>query len=247
MKRLAVLLAIAALGSIPSSASAQEIELGHIPVCTQVVPAVIGLTRSPVAVDVRMLLDGVSQSRAEQIVSIANKAYAPESISLRATYQTVNFGSGATIETSDALSRAKSATGGSRPAGTDVVYALTSKDLTSAGQTSVAGQADCIGGVAFGGRAFAVGEEIDPRLPESQVLGLRFFAELSAKTLAHELGHLLGAHHHYANCVEALIPALAESRVEPCTLMFNDLSFQRLQFGQVEALAVRGHALRYAR
>ena len=57
------------------------------------------------------------------------------------------------------IDQSKALFGGARPAGIDVVYTLTSKDIQAGGNTAVAGLADCIGGVAFDDRAFAVGEE----------------------------------------------------------------------------------------
>jgi hypothetical protein len=54
----------------------------------------------------------------------------------------------------------------------------------------------------------------------------------------------MGAHHHYANCVESQ----AEFReLAPCTLMFPYLDFQALNMGQLEQAIVRGHALMFAK
>lgn len=241
MKRLAVLAAMGAMVIAPATANAQAIEIGAIPKCTQAVPGAVGLGASPVRLDVRVLLDGVSLARGQQIVSDAQRAYSPLGLSINASYASVSFSG---TDSASLIAQAKSAVGGARPAGIDMVYGLTTKDMTSGGSNAVAGQADCIGGVAYADSAFAVGEDVG--IEKFSILGIKFFEDLGAKTLAHELGHLLGAHHHYANCVEAVAPSVLESRGDVCTMMFNDLSAQRLQFSTLNSAVVRGHAQLYA-
>ncbi len=218
--------------------AAQAMDLPDIPECTQLVPGAIALDNLPVTLDVRVLLDGVSQTQAEQVVAVAGQAYAPHLLTFSASYETVSF-TGA-----DALglvTQARDHFGGARPSGIDLVYVLTSKDITAepAGN-AVAGLADCIGGVAFAEHAFAVGENLadDP-------LNLVLYnagTELAAKTFAHELGHLLGGQHHYANCVETL-PGIGGNI---CTLMFNELTVQHSQFSTLNSIVVRGHAQLFA-
>jgi hypothetical protein len=106
----------------------------------------------------------------------------------------------------------------------------------------VAGLADCIGGVAFPSRAFAVGEVLDP---DGVDLGIAVLsANLTAKVFAHEVGHLMGGHHHYANCAEGIASDPNEVGT-PCTLMFNDVGFSSLAFSTVNTLVVRGHSEAY--
>lgn len=241
MKRLAMVLSTLAMVAAPQAASAQVVEIGHIPQCTEIVPAVVALSNANRNIDVRVLLDGVSVARASQIFGTANQAYAPLGLQLVPSYQTVGFSG---PDAQGLIDQAKAAFGGSRPGGIDIVYVLTSKDIASgAGGEAVAGMADCIGGVAFGDRAFAVGEDV--AIEPIDILGVSLLRDLGAKTAAHELGHLLGAHHHYANCIEPLVAALVAARGEPCSLMFNDLTFQNLRFGTLNSLIVRGHAQRY--
>ena len=144
----------------------------------------------------------------------------------------------------DIIDLAKEQYGGSRPEGSDVVYVLTDQDiqLPDLGYI-VAGLADCIGGVRYPGRAFAVGE-IAASIPIGPVT---FYYEATAKIAAHEIGHLMGAHHHYQNCVEGIPTELVEAcEPSPCTLMTNAVDFQSLNFGQIEAAVVRGHAVDFA-
>ena len=172
--RTAALLSLA-LGS--ATVRAQAIDLPDIPACTAVLPGSVAVTDVPVTLDVRVLLDGVSQAQAAPMIDLARQAYAA--------------------------------------------------------------MADCIGGVAYADRAFAVGE-FTPIAQTSLVL-YALGTHFAAKTFAHEVGHLMGAHHHYANCAEAAVPGDA-----PCTLMFNFVDIQKLQFSTLNSLVVRGHAQLYA-
>ena len=146
------------------------------------------------------------------------------------TYRKVSF----TGRDADGLTRqAKRLYSGKRPRGTDIVYTMTTKDITAGGGDNVAGLADCIGGVRFADRAFAVGEDF------AAGDGLR---DGTGKTLAHEIGHLLGAHHHYTS-PEGLLAA------DPnlLDLMAPFLDLCSLRFSTVNSLTVTGHAQAYAR
>ena len=225
--------------------SGEPIELGHLPECLEAVPAALSLPapgRDVVRLDVRVLLDGVSPARGQEVFETARGAYAPLSIALTATFEQVSF-TGASA--GGLLEQAKGRFGGARPAGTDIVYVLTAKDIEDQAQDSVAGLADCIGGVAFADRAFAVGEVFDP---DTSALGSIVLArQLTARVAAHEIGHLMGAHHHYANCVEGILSGLGQGELSPCTLMFNAADVASLEFSTLNGLVVRGHAEAYAR
>lgn len=213
--------------------------------CLELVPDGIlqGLidTGETVSLDVAVLLDGVSLGDADLLMTRAAESYAPLGIDLNVTsYTPVTF-----IGTEGAalIQQAKDHFGGTRPAGSDLVYVLSNKDLTTDGDTALAGLADCIGGVRFPQHAFAVGES--QGIAEGVLGPFRINVDAHPEVAAHELGHLMGAHHHYANCVEGLLQGDLDD-LSPCTLMFNFVDLQSLNFGILERLTVRGHAVKYA-
>ena len=230
------------MGMAAVPASAAPIEIGHIPECLELVPAAVTIQPDGnVGLQMRVLLDGVSSTRGQEIIGLVSQSYAPLGVTVVPSFQTVNFSGD---DAQGLIDQSKALFGGVRPAGVDVVYTLTSKDIQLDGQTAVAGLADCIGGVAFPANAFAVGEVLDP---DSFDLGggLVVAANLSAKVAAHEVGHLFGGHHHYANCVEGLLSELG-AELSPCTLMFNAVDLSSFNFSTVNGLVVRGHAEAYA-
>jgi hypothetical protein len=222
------------------------LEGSDLATCLEATPATIGVagvtdSGQMVSLDVAVLLDGVSQAAGQQILTKAAESYAPLGVQLRVdSYRSVSF---AGTEGSEIIRQARDFFGGERPRGTDLVYVLTNKDLTSAGDPGLAGLADCIGGVRFPTRAFAVGEAfgIDPFNIGPFVFEIGAHPEIAA----HEIGHLMGAHHHYANCVEGNLTGEAVD-VSPCTLMFNFVDFLSLNFSLVNAPVVRGHAVQFA-
>jgi hypothetical protein len=214
--------------------------------CLEAIPAAIGISGitdsgQTVSLDVTILLDGVSLGMGNQIMTRAADSYAPLGINLNVvSYQDVTF----TGTEGDALiQQAKDRFGGVRPAGSDLVYVLSNKDLTTGGDTGLAGLADCIGGVRFAHHAFAVGEAVG--IEEAAIGPFLLEVDAHPEIAAHELGHLMGAHHHYANCVEGLLQGEATD-LSPCSLMFNFVDFQSLNFSQVNGAVVRGHAVQYA-
>jgi hypothetical protein len=231
----APVLGLLALAPVPASADPvvlpdllAPIDSGNELSCTELVPHAVSLTSQRVRLDLRILLDGVGRSRARKAVTSMRKAYGPLGITVVPTYEKVRFRG----RDADGLNQqAKRHFGGHRPRGVDVVYTMTSKDITAAGPLGddVAGLADCIGGVRFADRAFAVGEA----LPTAVDTG---------KCMAHEVGHLMGGHHHYTS-PEGLLAA------DPnlLDLMGPTLSLISLRFSTVNSLMVRAHAQLYAR
>lgn len=151
-----------------------------------------------------------------------------------------------TMEGREAIDLARKQYGGSRPAGTDVVYVLSDRDLTSGGDSSLAGLADCIGGIHHGTTAFATGE-LD-RDPEIDLVVADAYVEFSAKVAAHEVGHLLGAHHHYQACGPYAVTNYLDGHgIGGCTLMTNFVDFVTFPFSPTNQAVVRGHAEAHAR
>ena len=245
-----------ALGLVPAPASGAPVSLrGTGPVlvdraedCDPMTPAVYNLrgTGPNIPLQVLVLLDGVTKPEAEAMVGAATNSYAPLGVSFEATYKTykkvVPGTTPATPVQSEApglIGEARAAVGGARPAGTDIVYMLTARDVVL-GDSDVVGYADCIGGIRFPNRAFAIGEA---KIPVQAVGPLSFYVDAAAKTFSHEIGHLLGARHEHANCVQGVQASdVTGGDPTPCTLMMNNLDLQSSNFGALEAAVVRAYA-----
>jgi hypothetical protein len=215
--------------------------------CLEPAPAAIGISGvtddgSDVNVAVRVLLDGLSEEYGRETFEIAARSYAPLGITLDAvSFEQVTF---TEIDAQELINRSKAHVGGERPAGIDLVFLLTSKDITAINQPAVAGLADCIGGIRFPERSFAVGERI---AFEDTVIGpLTFYRDATARAVAHEIGHLFGGQHHYANCVEDADGDVVNGELTPCSLMFNSLDAMGPDFDTLNGAVVRGHAVEYA-
>ena len=185
-------------------------------------------------------------ARAKKLLSKAPSSYAPLDIKLNfKKWGLLDQPRKRIVDSQKMINLSRKQFGGERPRGFDVVYTLTDLDMTAPGLGSaVAGQADCIGGVRYDRHAFAVGEI-------SQYENLRFgpvtfYYAATSKIAAHEIGHLMGAHHHYQDCVEGIPTELEEGEPSPCTLMTNFVDFQSLNFSVVEGATVRGHAVDFA-
>lgn len=197
--------------------------------CLQLVPGSFSVGSDPRTLQIAVLLDGVSEAQGRATLAGAQQAYTALGISLAATYSPVSFDA---VGANELIAASKAHFGGSRPANTDLVYLLTTTDIN---EDSVAGFADCIGGIRFADRAFAIGEFSDE--DNSTNLGLvELSVEIPAKIMAHELGHLLGGHHHQANCSEsALLPSNSG-----CTLMINDVGLASFGFSTLNGAVSRG-------
>jgi hypothetical protein len=209
-------------------------------------PYIPGISRQ-ISLDTVVLLDGVTKAFGQALMTKARESYAPLGIDLKVVkWKSVSFTGDLG---SEIILQAKDLFGGGRPAGSDVVLTLTSKDIASIDATSgekdygLVGLADCIGGVRFAGNAFAVSESagIEPLVVGPFTLEVNAHAEAAA----HEIGHLMGVHHHYGNCVEGNLEGDTYD-LSPCTLMFPFVDFTSLNFGTFEGAVVRGHAEAYA-
>lgn len=238
--------------------------LEHDPLvdCLEAVPVALsarGITDPDerVRLDVLVLLDGLTRARGVKVMTKAAEAFAPLRINLRSTFRMVNFpsdgeevtpgsrGPTPTGEVGKMFDYLIRKVGGVRPKGSDLVYLLTNKDLyleENGGRSyNVAGTAYCIGGVRFRDAAFAIGEGLSPW---ENTLNDRTF---SAKNAAHEIGHVMGAHHHYGNCVEGDRSTEGGGEPSMCTIMWPSyVRLMALNFGTLESSVIRGYAVKFA-
>ncbi|HVF52009.1 MAG TPA: zinc-dependent metalloprotease family protein [Actinomycetota bacterium] len=235
--------------SAPASPRAVELIDAGAHDCTEAVPAATSVNHltapDVIDLDVLLVLNGVPEADGRAVMAEAAKAFSPIGVTLSvAAVQHVTIGptgktaqfSGdpgvASIGSQELIDATKALVGGERPSGIDVVYTMSAVSIADA-----AGRADCIGGSRWDDQAFAVGEyQVGPGNEGD-----------SARIAAHEVAHLLGAHHHYTNCVEGAIPEADEPDpyLTACTLMAPDLGLVSLHLGVVEAPIVRGHAEEY--
>lgn len=221
--------------------------------CDMLVPAQQTLAQLPagrttpeVRLDVLVLLEKRHLAQVRADVAKAATSYSPLGIALVPRFRVVGpvpdlAGSGVAY-----LEWAKKVVGGKRPAGSDVVYLATDRYIDSTGR------ADCIGGVAHPEHAFAVGQLTVSGLVGVKVEGIPTpipdppVKDGGVLLVVHEIGHLLGAHHHYGAACVGVRSAADPSR--PCDVMLSLVKQQTgLQFGPVNAAVVRDHAERFAR
>jgi hypothetical protein len=172
------------------------------------------------------------------ILDAAITTYAPLGVDLRMHYDLMVS---RTTNIDELIAHGKQHFGGRLPQGIDAVYSITDLDVSG----SVAGKADCIGGIRYADRAFAAGE-IDLNEAPLNFFGVTMFQDISAKILSHEVGHLLGAHHHYSSCVEGIPTETVADALSVCTLMINDIGLASLNFSSLNGAIVRGHSVDFA-
>ncbi|HEX8152001.1 MAG TPA: zinc-dependent metalloprotease family protein, partial [Thermoanaerobaculia bacterium] len=206
-----------------------------------------------VDLSVFLLLDGTDANVAAATIQRAAESYRPLNITLRLVgTRAVTFTSPISEEL---IANAKAVMGGTPPKGVDLVGVFTTKEMQAAtgGAGTVVGQADCIGGIRWDDTSFFVVSDIrnieNPSSGQTGTLnslGLNPNVDATAEVMAHEIGHLMGAHHHYFNCVEGNLTSAGPTDLSPCTLMFPAVNFASLNFSTVEGGTVRGHALNHA-
>ena len=224
--------------------------------CQELVPAAYSAPvlaeddGTPVDFDVLVFRDGVDIHWAEAIMRNAQTSYEPLAIDVKATFRRIRIPadgsySGRPAAGSQQLFEAlRKAVNGRRPKGFDGVLLLTEKAMfsfTDSDGDGVAdenereyghiGEAACAGGVRWPETAFALVDAEFSNLAED--VGI---------TTAHELGHLLGGHHHLANCAEG---ARADPQT-PCTVMSAYALAISSRFSSINASIVRGHAVTFA-
>ena len=225
--------------------------------CLEAVPEQIGSTvldgGQRIELSVMLLLDGTDEAAAKTLMARAAESYKPLNIDLvLVKTKAVTYNTSVSTEL---ISAAKTTVGGVPPRGIDLVGVFTTKGMQSAtgGAGTVVGQADCIGGIRWDDTSFFVVTDIrnieNPTTGQTGTLnsmGLNPNVDAAAEVFAHEIGHLIGAHHHYSNCVEGQLTSAGPTDVSPCTLMFPAVNFASLNFAALEAATVRGHAVKYA-
>lgn len=226
--------------------------------CLEAVPdqlSLAGLLDSgqTVELSVMLLLDGTDASAAEAVMARAAESYRPLGINLvlKSTKQ-VSY---ATSVSEELIASAKATVRGVPPRGIDLVGVFTNKEMQdTTGGATVVGQADCIGGIRWDETSFFVVSDIrdiETPTPGSTTgilaeMGFNPNVDATAEVMAHEIGHLMGAHHHYANCVEGNLTSGGTGDLSPCSLMFNAVNFASINFTQLSGAVVRGHAVKYA-
>lgn len=262
-RRLLAVLATAALLAPPP---ATGVPAGKD--CDEYVPAAYTLPTDPpkkVTLTTLVLHDGLSRAEAAKTAAEVARLYAPLGITVRPAYRAVKLTGDAPMPDGTPAGRAeklfpqfKKAVGGRRPVGTDLVFLLTSKRLflwqgdtdgdgkPDEGERTygVAGVAECIGGVRWADKSF--GLSVGPAGKPTWTV------KDAALTMAHEMGHLLGAHHHYSDCVQGTADGPRDGVVRACTIMFN-ATYGRGpvhtiadRWSPLEASVIRGHAAAYA-
>jgi hypothetical protein len=219
--------------------------------CLEAVPANVGVsgitdTGQAIELSIYLLLDGTSEAVARAVMEKAKLSYAPLNINL--TIAGIESGNIKSTLSTDMIQETKDYFGGVPPAGADVVVTFTDQEMQSgaAAGTTVIGQADCIGGIRWPTHSFAVVTDVTGSEASEIAPGFNLNVDMGAETVAHEVGHLMGAHHHYGNCVEGNLQSGGPNDVSPCTLMFPLVNGASLIFGTFEGTTVRGHAAEYA-
>jgi hypothetical protein len=203
-----------------------------------------------VSVEVMVFLDGTHRVWADAILRNAQPSYEPHAIGLKPTYRKIDIPADGTYrgrpagESTHLFAELRDAVGGRRPKGTDAVLLLTEKVMFSFTDADGDGQADenereygsigeaaCAGGVRWPETSFAL---VDAEFSN--------VAEDVGITAAHELGHLLGGHHHLANCTEGA----RDEPTTPCTAMWAYAMAISSRFSAANASVIRGHAVTFA-
>jgi hypothetical protein len=191
-----------------------------------------------ISYDILLLLDGVSEARAAQLVQQAGRSYTPLKIALRVEMRSVSFTGARSL--GDVITAERRLLG-RVPTGFDAVHTLTARDLSGG-----LGVVSCVGGIRSAYHALGVSEDSRGRRPTitgDTEVPIWPWGDLSGRTLAHELGHLLSGQHYLANCAEG---GVTNGVASPCTLMDGSLGMS-LRFSTANRLLVRKTAWAFAR
>ena len=206
--------------------------------CTQIppdsLPPLAQPPFKPLKLNIRVLSEKPDLRLAKEHFETRTKtAFSRIGVELVPRYQTVVVPRGwahTIVDRETILDFMRSLFRGARPKRTDLVYFFT--------RYWAGGYADCIGGIRDPARSFAFGS-IEYALEDIVPMPTVNEGDIAA----HELGHLLGAHHHYANCVEPA-PALPAAG-GPCTTMWPLAAGISDVFSTLETSFIRSYAETY--
>jgi hypothetical protein len=207
------------------------------PDCTQIppdrVPAIPADISKRLPLSVRILSAPADRAYAQQEMTYLVSTYRKIGIEIRLSYDTMTVPD--SFDGYTLIAAAQAHYRGTRPSGVDVVYLGT--DNYSGG-----GLAQCVGGVAYAEEAFAVGGL------RHTLFGVHEPFVKAGLSAAHEIGHLLGAHHHYAQCgLPAEPDSTTEGTLGPCTVMFPVIDGASGTFSMLETAYIRDYTTRYAK
>lgn len=195
---------------------------------------------------VLLLVDGAPPADVQRIVAGATRAYEGIGVRLHITRRALRLAEDgrdadgqATVEGFAGIAQARRVRA---PAGTDVVHVLTTKDVyvqTTARDSSdsIGGVAACVGGISTPGQEYSISESAF-RFRQPSALD-----DVEAVIMAHEIGHVLGASHHFGNCAESRSKVPGDSG--SCTVMWPVGILNAAVFGSVERAALRGYIRAY--
>ncbi len=206
----------------------------------EVTPPLAVETEPILPLEVRVMVEAGDLAAAKEHLAVTRGAFERIGIKLKVRYDVVvppgTWGTGFFNEPSgdEIFAFMKDHYGGARPAGVDLVYFMT--------RHWSGGMADCVGGVRSPESAFAFGSM------DYKIAGLTEVPTADEGVIAaHELGHLLGAHHHYSNCTEALPSGALRGDFNPCTTMSPAAATASSTFGLLERSFVRYYVEQYAK
>ena len=245
--RLAALAMALCLGAAPAAAAPlgepaaidRELEDCTSEITPEVVPPPAIATDPILPLEARVMVEPADLAVAKDHLAVTRTAFEQIGIKLKIRYDRVQVpdtwtkGFFAEPTGDEIFAFMKDHYGGKRPDGVDLVYFITSYWS--------GGLADCVGGVRSPESAFAFGS-LDYKFEGS--VGIPTADE--GVIAAHEMGHLLGAHHHYSNCAEALPSGALRGDFNPCTTMSPAAATASSTFGLVERSFVRYYTERYA-
>jgi hypothetical protein len=191
-----------------------------------------------VAVDALILMDGVDETAARELMAKVTHGFADDGVDLLAGFQSVSLAP-SSLEVQDLFAAIKASVGGEVPQGFELVHVLTDKDIVG-----WAGYAFCVGGIRSRDHAFSMSEMRGQTINIIRGVPAPAWFWGDDYLAAHEIGHLFGGGHDLANCAEGVAVVEGETPA-PCTLMHPNLNVSYV-FSTINRAIVRGHALDFA-